>query len=50
MNKRKVALQMDEIDKIDFDYDTSFLLAYEAQNRGYEIFYYNPNTLEYYDG
>ena len=38
---------MDLIEKIDFDYDSSFLLAIEAQKRGYEIFYYNPSDLEY---
>ncbi len=49
MKNKKIALQMDDIEKIDFDYDTSFLLGYEAQNRGYEVFYYNPHTLEYLD-
>ena len=38
---------MDAIEKIDLDFDTSFLLAKEAQDRGYEIFYYNPKDLEY---
>ena len=44
---KKVAIQMDPIEKIDLDFDTSFLLAKEAQDRGYEIFYYNPKDLEY---
>ena len=44
---KKVAIQMDPIEKIDLDFDTSFLLAKEAQDRGYEIFYYNPRDLEY---
>ena len=37
MNK-KIAIQMDPIEKIDYEFDTSFLIAYEAQERGYEIF------------
>ena len=44
MNK-KIAIQMDNIKSIDYDYDSSFILAYEAQNRGYDIFYYNPEDL-----
>ena len=44
MNK-KIAIQMDPIEKIDYEFDTSFLIAYEAQERGYEIFYYNPKNL-----
>ena len=47
MTIKKVAIQMDPIEKIDLDFDTSFLLAKEAQDRGYEIFYYNPQDLEY---
>ena len=30
MNK-KIAIQMDPIEKIDYEFDTSFLIAYEAQ-------------------
>ena len=40
MNK-KIAIQMDPIEKIDYEFDTSFLIAYEAQRRGYEIFIYS---------
>ena len=47
MTIKKVAIQMDPIEKIDLDFDTSFLLAKEAQDRGYEIFYYNPQDLEF---
>ena len=47
MTIKKVAIQMDPIEKIDLDFDTSFLLAKEALERGYEIFYYNPQDLEY---
>lgn len=50
MTIKKIAIQMDEIEKIDLEFDTSFLLAMEAQKRGYEIFYYNPADLEYDNG
>ena len=38
MKIKKIAIQMDLIEKIDFDFDTSFLLGFEAQQRGYEVF------------
>ena len=47
MTIKKIAIQMDTIEKIDLDFDTSFLLVMEAQKRGYEVFYYNPIDLEY---
>ena len=43
--KNQIAIQMDNIESIDYEFDTSFLIAYEAQLRNYEIFYYNPNDL-----
>ena len=49
MNK-KVAIQMDRIENIDINFDSSFLIALEAQKRGYEIFYYNPFNLIYNEG
>ena len=36
---------MDNIEKIDYEFDTSFLIGYEAQERSYDIFYYNPKDL-----
>ncbi len=45
-----VALQMDPIDSIDIDGDSTFALALEAQKRGYELFYYLPNALTFRDG
>ena len=50
MKITKVAIQMDAIASIDLEFDTSFLLAKEAQDRGYELFYYNPIDLEYENG
>ena len=43
--KKSIAIQMDSIETIDYEFDTSFLIGYEAQERGYEIFYYNPKDL-----
>tara|TARA_Y100000590_G_scaffold441266_1_gene567697 strand:- start:1198 stop:2148 length:951 start_codon:yes stop_codon:yes gene_type:complete len=50
MKISKVAIQMDSIDSIDLEFDTSFLIGKEAQNRGYDLFYYNPVDLEYENG
>ena len=36
---------MDNIETIDYEFDTSFLIGHEAQERGYDIFYYNPKDL-----
>ena len=36
--KKSIAIQMDNIEKIDYEFDTSFLIGYEAQERGYDIF------------
>ena len=43
--QKQIAIQMDKIELIDFNFDTSFLIGYEAQLRQYKIFYYNPNDL-----
>ena len=46
----KIAIQMDSIEKIDLEFDTSFLLIMEAQKRGYEVFYFNPIDLQFNQG
>ncbi len=46
----KVAFQMDPIDRIDIDADSSFRLAEEAQARGHELFFYTPDHLAYQNG
>jgi len=46
----KVAFQMDPIGPIDIGADSTFRLAFEAQERGYELFYYTPEHLAYEDG
>ena len=43
--KKQIAIQMDKIESIDYEFDTSFLIGYEAQQRNYDIFYYNPSDL-----
>jgi glutathione synthase len=43
----KVAIQMDPINNIDINADSTFRIMEEAQARGHELFYYNPNGLSY---
>jgi glutathione synthase len=45
-----VAIQMDPIEKIDIEGDSTFALALEAQTRGHELFYYGPRDLSFRDG
>ena len=44
-----VALQMDPIDTIDINGDSSFALALEAQDRGHKLFHYLPKSLSFKD-
>ncbi|SPH16905.1 Glutathione synthetase [Defluviimonas aquaemixtae] len=46
----KVAIQMDPIERIDINADSSFRIAIEAQERGHELFYYTPGRLIYREG
>ena len=46
----KVAIQMDPIDAIDIDGDSSFRIAEEAQSRGHSLFFYTPDKLSYREG
>lgn len=41
----KVAFQMDPIDSVDIDADSSFRLAEEAQARGHDVHVYTPDRL-----
>ena len=43
--KKQIAIQMDSIETIDYQFDSSFLIGFEAQQRDYKIFYYNPQNL-----
>ena len=46
----KIAFQMDPIEHVNIDADSSFRLAEEAQARGHELFYYAPDQLAYQQG
>ena len=46
----KVAFQMDPIQSIDINADSTFRLAEEAQDRGHDLFYYNPENLRLENG
>lgn len=46
----KIAIQMDPIDNIHIDKDSSFALAMEAQKRGYKLYHYLPTALRLEDG
>ena len=45
-----VAVQMDPVERIDIDADTTFVLALEAQERGHAVYYYMPRDLVFRDG
>ena len=45
-----VAIQMDPIEKIDIQADSTFVLALEAQARGHGLFHYLPTDLSYRHG
>ncbi len=46
----KVALQMDHPQNIHVEKDSTFVLGLEAQKRGYNLFYYSPDTLKLQNG
>ena len=50
MKKLSVAVQMDPIEKININGDSTFALMLEAQARGHELYYYTPDTLAQLDG
>ena len=43
--KNKIAIQMDNINTIDYEFDSSFIIGLEGQRRNYELFYYHPDDL-----
>src|SRR5690606_16188585 len=45
-----VGIQMDPIEGIDIDADSTFVLALEAQRRGHALFHYLPRDLSFLDG
>jgi len=46
----RVAFQMDPMERVDIDADTTFALAEVAAARGYELFEYGPEDLAYNEG
>ncbi len=51
MTKSKiVAIQMDPIEGVDITADSSFVLALEAQARGYQLYHYRPQDLAFMGG
>src|ERR1700761_824314 len=45
-----VAIQMDPLERINIDADSTFVLALEAQARGYTLFHYLPQSLALENG
>ncbi|WP_395648140.1 glutathione synthase [Terricaulis sp.] len=50
MKMLKIAVQMDPIEKMIVNHDTSLALMVEAQARGHEIWWWSPNDLFYETG
>ena len=46
----KIAFQMDPIEYVDINADSTFRLAEEAQNRGHDLYVYTPNDLTFNRG
>ena len=46
----KVVIQMDPIGPINIEADSTFRIAFEAQARGHQLFYYTPDRLAYSEG
>ena len=46
----RIAFQMDPMETVDIDADTTFALAEVASERGYELFEYGPEHLAYNEG
>ena len=46
----KIAFQMDPIEDVDINADSTFRLAEEAQNRGHDLYVYTPNDLTFNRG
>ena len=45
-----VAIQMDPIESIDIEADSTFVLAMEAERRGHALYHYLPDSLAFRDG
>ncbi len=47
---RTVAFQMDPVETVNIDGDSTFVLALEAQKRGYRVYHYTPEALSWREG
>ena len=47
---RKVVLQMDPVESVNIDADSTFRIGLEAQARGHRLFYYTPGRLAWREG
>ena len=50
MQKKILAIQGSSLKRINIETDTTLFLALEAQKRGYQIYYYEPQNLSFIDG
>ena len=50
MPKKILAIQGSSLKKVNKETDTTLFLALEAQKRGYQIYYYEPQNLSFIDG
>ena len=50
MTKLQIAIQMDPLNKLHYESDSTLILAAEAQNRDHKIFIYEPKDLILKDG
>lgn len=46
----RIAIQMDPVETLNVEADSSFVLVLEAQKRGYVVYYYKPEELSLLDG
>ena len=46
----QVAIQMDPIESVNINADSTFVLALEAQKRGYTLYHYGPRKLSFREG
>ena len=44
---KKITFQMDPMEAVNIDGDSTFHLALEAQSRGHEIYYHTPDKLAF---
>ena len=47
MPKKILAIQGSSLKKVNIETDTTLFLALEAQKRGYQIYYYEPQNLSF---